>query len=70
MEIRVELVVDDPRLIVGVEFARDQYNASLPEGALALTSEQYIRFVAQSAVQSYAMQAERYQKMKEAGLVD
>lgn len=83
-EINVELSITDPRLIAGLEYARDLYNASLPpltpastdaEGnavpevpAVGLTSEEYILFVAGSAVESYAQQAERAAKLAAAGL--
>ena len=74
MSITVTLEVTDPRLIAGVEYARDMKNASMPapaEGEDApapLTSEEYILFVAGSAVESYAEQAERAAKLAAAGL--
>lgn len=67
--ITVTLEVTDPRLIAGVEYARDMKNASLAEGETPLTSENYILFVAGSAVQSYADQAERAAKLEAAGLL-
>jgi len=83
--IKVTLFVDDPRLVAGVEYARDLYNkTTCPEGSSKilltvnppiekevckpLTSEEYILFVAKSAVESYATQAERAAKLKEAGI--
>lgn len=69
MSITVTLEVTDPRLISGVEYARDLKNATLPEGETPLTSEGYILFVAASAVQSYADQAERAAKLEAAGLL-
>lgn len=68
MSIKVTLEVTDPRLIAGVEYARDQKNETLAEGETPLTSEEYILFVAASAVASYAEQAERAAKLALAGL--
>jgi len=77
MTIKVELVVDTPERIAGVEYARDLYNSNLPkpeEGSDApvvapLTSEEYIMFVLASAADSWATQADRAARMKQAGLV-
>ena len=69
MSITVTFEITDPRLIAGVEYARDQKNATLPEGETPLTSEGYILFVAASAVKSYADQAERAAKLEAAGLL-
>ena len=66
--IKVMFAIEDPKLIAGVEYARDQYNATLPADAPKLSSEDYIFFVARSAVESYAAQAERSAKLKAAGL--
>jgi hypothetical protein len=85
MTIKVEIIIDDPAQIAGVEYARDLYNkTSCPESSSKilltvnppiekevcklLTSEEYILFVAKSAVESYATQAERAAKLKEAGI--
>lgn len=68
MSITVTLEVTDPRLIAGIEYARDLKNAALAEGETPLTSEEYILFVAASAVESYAEQAERPAKLAAAGL--
>lgn len=69
MAIEVTLSVTDPRLIAGVEYARDMKNAAMLEGETPLTSEEYILFVAGSAVASYAEQAERAAKLEVAGLL-
>ena len=68
MAIEVALSVTDPRLIAGVECARDLKNETLGEDETPLTSEDYILFVAASAVESYAEQAERAAKLATAGL--
>ena len=56
MAISVQLTIENPTLIAGVEHARDLYNATLPEDTKPLTSEDYIMFIAKSAVVSYARQ--------------
>lgn len=67
--IKVELTVEDPKYIAGVEYARDEFNKTLPEEATPLTSEEYILMVARSAVKSYADQAERAEKLRQVGLI-
>lgn len=52
----IDLVVDTPRRIAGLEHACALFNASLPEGAEPLTPELYVRYVAGQAVISYARQ--------------
>jgi len=77
MTIKVELVIDTPERIAGVEYARDLYNSSLPKPekgsdvlvAALLTSEEYVQFVLSRAADSWAAQADRAARMKEAGLV-
>lgn len=74
--IKVLFSVEDPRLISGIEYARDLYNATAcPElqrtsetPCKPLSSEDYIFFVAKSAIESYAAQAERAAKLKAAGI--
>jgi hypothetical protein len=74
--IKVLFSVEDPRLIAGIEYARDLYNASACPVAQRtsenpckpLSSEDYIFFVARSAIESYAASAERVAKLNAAGI--
>ena len=67
MPIKIEIIIDDPAQIAGVEYARDLYNLNHPDDT-PLSSEEYITFVMRSAADSYAQQADRATRMKEAGL--
>jgi hypothetical protein len=67
MTIKVEIIIDEPAQIAGVEYARDLYNDTRPDEK-PLSSEDYITFVMQSAADSYAQQADRAARMKEAGI--
>ena len=67
MTIKVEIIIDDPAQIAGIEYARDLYNKGRPDDK-PISSEEYITFVMRSAADSYAQQADRATRMKEAGL--
>jgi hypothetical protein len=67
MTIKVEIIIDEPAQIAGVEYARDLYNDTRPDEK-PLSSEDYITFVMLSAADSYAQQADRAARMKEAGI--
>lgn len=68
MAITVTLKITDPRLIAGVEYARDQKNAAMEEDEAPLTSEGYIQFVMASALADWANQSEHAAKLAAAGL--
>lgn len=68
MSITVTLKVTDPRLIAGVEYARNLKNETLGEDETPLTNAEYITFVFDSSIESYAQQAERAATLAAAGL--
>ena len=77
MTIKIELVLDTPERIAGADYACGLYNENNPknqnaedaEKAKPLTREEYVQFVLSRAADSWAAQADRAARMKEAGLV-
>lgn len=56
------ITLDDPNLLAGLEWARSQYNASLPKDGVPFADDQsYVQWVATQAATSYATQMHQTQ---------